>query len=86
MPDKYRLKRMIFARQFALLELGLYLNTHPDDCTALKLRAEQQTELARWMDEYEQCYGKLILTQDDVPADQWCWINDPWPWDCQKEA
>lgn len=86
MDEKIKLKRMIYARQFALLEMGLYLDTHPCDTQALKLRAQWMQELECLKDKYESRYGRLILTQSDVPEDQWCWINDPWPWDCQKEA
>ncbi len=86
MDDKGTLKRRIYALQFALLELALYLDTHPCDEEALKLRTMWMKELDGLKADYCARFGQLVLTQKDVPADNWCWINDPWPWDFQKEG
>ena len=41
-------------------------------------------KLAQLIDRYEQSYGPLVQTQEDV-TDSWAeWICDPWPWDNGK--
>ena len=39
-----QLVRSIHAYDFAILEIGLYLDTHPGDTCALKKRQEMQAE------------------------------------------
>ncbi len=76
----------IRAYQFALYDLGLFLDSHPDDKQAMQLRAHYKAKLCQLKDAYEQHYGPLVLTQSDV-EDSWReWICDPWPWDNTKGA
>lgn len=84
--NQIHMKRMIDAREFALTELALYLDTHPDDQKALQLRAQFQKEVADLKKKYEAHFGPLIITHSDVQGPCWTWVNNPWPWDYQKEA
>ena len=86
MNDQTRLKRMMDAREFAMTELALYLDTHPHDKKAMELRAVMQKEAEKLKQEYECRYGSLIVTHRDVSGDCWCWVDNPWPWDYQREA
>lgn len=84
MVSKHDIEQRIYAYRFALYDLGLFLDSHPYDRQALHLRSVYQTKLASLIDEYEQCYGKFVLTQADV-QDCWKeWVSDPWPWDGMK--
>jgi|GEM_PF-64107 len=68
------------ALDFALVELALYLDTHPDDTEALRLfrqyvKAYQDKKAA-----YAKKYGPLEKTQAGE-GDRWNWIDNPWPWE-----
>ena len=81
MVCKHTVEKRIGAYQFALYDLGLYLDTHPCDQQAMQLREVYKTRLHQLIDEYEQHYGKYVNTMHDVD-DSWKeWIMDPWPWD-----
>lgn len=69
--------------QFALLECGLFLDTHKDSTEALEKLREYGSKAEALKKEYETEYGPLTLSTDfgDGGFD---WINDPWPW--EKEA
>ena len=65
---------------FAIQELALYLDTHPDDREALELYQSYQKLYHKGMMEYSQNYGPLNhMTPTD--CDKYKWINDPWPWE-----
>lgn len=78
-----QLVRRIHAYDFAILEMGLYLDTHPSDTCALKKRQEFQTEREALVMEYEAKYGPYVVTDTDVRGDSWTWVNNPWPWECE---
>lgn len=75
------LKRRIGAYRFAVWEMTLYLDTHPDCTAALEKLREFQAITGRLVEEYEQQYGPLVLTSDDVPCERWSWVDGPWPWE-----
>jgi spore coat protein JB len=65
---------------FALVELTLYLDTHPLDPYALrqfnKLSQERQ-EIAR---SFEMAYGPLLQFGHSFSREPWEWVETPWPW------
>ena len=64
--------------QFAIIELGLYLDTHPDDERALCLHRKYARELKELKDKYQKAYGPLTI---NFPCNKWRWIEEPWPWE-----
>ena len=83
---KIALTRKIHALDFALLELGHYLDTHTWDKKALAKRNTLKAERARAVMAYEENFGPYIVTQNDVCADRWAWVDNPWPWEyCGQE-
>ena len=85
MVTKHELDKQIMAVRFSLYELGLFLDSHPCDSQAMQLRGLYKAQLRKLIDEYEQCYGTYVLTQNDV-HDSWQeWVNTPWPWEYTKE-
>ena len=64
--------------QFAITELSLYLDTHPDDERALCLHRKYARELKEFKDKYQKVYGPLTI---DFPCNKWRWIEEPWPWE-----
>jgi len=68
---------------FSLGELGLYLDTHPDDTQALELFNQYNTLYRDGVEAYEKTYGPLL--QNNAAQDgSYTWLNNPWPWDYQK--
>ncbi len=74
----------ICAYQFALYDLELFLDSHPDDCQAMQLRRQYREKLCQLKDAYEQHYGTLVITKNDVENSWREWVCDPWPWDNTK--
>lgn len=66
----------IKCRNFAIVELGLYLNTHPDDDKALCLHRRYSKELKELKDKYQKVYGPLTIY---FPCNKWRWLEEPCP-------
>lgn len=68
------------ALAFAVNELALYLDTHPNDAEALDLYETYQQTLHDAMMHFSKEHGPLNHT---VPGKRgrYCWPNDPWPWE-----
>ena len=65
---------------FALDEIILFLDTHPDDVEALADYREISRRYAEAVKEYEKTCAPL--TADCVNSSKyWLWVNSPWPWE-----
>jgi len=70
--------RRISALDFYLIDLNLYLNTHPDDREALERYNAVVREARQLREEFERTFGMLMAnTTSRFP---WQWIDNPWPW------
>lgn len=63
---------------FSIIELGLYLDTHPDDEKALCLHREYCKKAKDLKDKYQKIYGPLTIY---YPCNKWRWLEQPWPWE-----
>jgi len=63
---------------FAIIELALYLNTHPDDEKAICLHNSYSKTLRDLKDKYQKVYGPLTIF---YPCNKWRWLEEPWPWE-----
>ena len=63
---------------FAIIELGLYLDTHPDDQKALCMHREYTKQVKDLKDKYQKMYGPLTIF---YPCNKWRWLEEPWPWE-----
>jgi spore coat protein JB len=63
---------------FAIIELGLYLDTHPDDQRALCMHREYCKQTKDLKDKYQKMYGPLTIF---YPCNKWRWLEQPWPWE-----
>ena len=68
----------IMSLDFALTELQLYLNTHPEDEKALCLYKKYAKELKDLKEKYQKVYGPLTK---EFPCNKWRWLEEPWPWE-----
>ena len=75
----------LMALDFALDELGIYLDTHKNDSESLLLYTTYADMYRAGKEKYEAVYGPL--TQIDVNvAKGYTWINNPWPWELSERA
>ncbi len=81
------LARRIGAYNFAIYELELYLDTHPDDCHAIRARENCMCARNELIEKYEKLCGKWELTASGTTAtDHWQWICGPWPWEYHADC
>ena len=65
---------------FAIQELALYLDTHPEDREAFELYQTYQKMYHKAMMEYGDKCGPLNhMTPTD--SKDYRWLNEPWPWE-----
>lgn len=77
MNNREKLLRNLSSVQFALWELHLYLNTHPNDMSALAMHEKYELKFAKLKEEYEENYGPLSPRKSEGIE----WLKNPWPWD-----
>ena len=67
---------------FAVDDIKLYLDTHPDDKKALEFFKEKVMIRNEALKEYAAQYGPLTIdTAEDTCSRQWDWVMQPWPWE-----
>ena len=76
--EREELLKKIKCLNFAIIELGLYLDTHVNDTKALCLYREYTNQLKNLKNEYQKIYGPLSIY---FPCKKWRWIEEPWPWE-----
>ncbi len=77
--EKERNLYKVMALSFALNDLNLYLDLHPDNEEVFSLFKKYVDEYKKALKEYEMKFGPLKLV-DSVGA-KYKWLDSPWPWD-----
>ena len=67
---------------FAISELGLYLDTHQDDQDTVDLYNQYVEQFAKVLQQYEREHGSTTQMGAALTG-KYEWLNDPWPWDYQ---
>lgn len=70
--------KQIKCLNFAIIELGLYLDTHPNDTRAICLHNKYCKECKELEDSYQKVFGPLSIK---YPCNKWRWLESPWPWE-----
>lgn len=65
---------------FAITELGLYLDTHASDTEALELFNQYVEQYAMALQQYEQQFGSTNQMSAGMTG-RYDWLDSPWPWD-----
>ena len=65
---------------FAVSELGLYLDTHSDDQEATDLFNEYVERYADALKQYERKHGSTTQLGSALTG-RYDWLENPWPWD-----
>lgn len=77
---RYQKLKEIQALEFVLVELNLYLDTHPDDKRALREYNTYGKQLEKYRTQYEAIYGPLSNFGMSPSQYPFRWIEEPWPW------
>lgn len=64
--------------QFAITDIALFLDTHPEDEKALCLHRNYCKKAKELKDMYQKMYGPLTI---NYPCKKWRWLEQPWPWE-----
>lgn len=81
--NRSELMQCIRKYDFALYDLMLYLDTHPDCREARNLFADYRSKRAEAVREYVKRFGPIKAIQTD-PSRRWNWGEGPYPW--EREA
>ena len=64
---------------FAINDMNLFLDTHPNDKKALRYLEELIEEEKKAKKEYMNMYGPLTVNK--TKGDEFKWLDKPWPWE-----
>jgi len=79
-PEYYQELEEIQAVDFVLVELTLYLDTHPDDANAIN-QFNQYAQYKKQIEaNFESKYGPLFQYGNSYSDENWGWGKGPWPW------
>lgn len=78
--NRLEMLKQIAAIDFTLIDLQLYLNTHPTDQEVLSQYNMISMQARMMRQNYEGFYGPLC-SGGAASAYPWQWINEPWPWE-----
>ena len=79
MSEEQLLRKRYYAAQFAVWELQLFLDTHPNNKEAARRLEEHQGRAAQLKREFEEKYGPI--GEMGPNTSRWAWVSDPWPWE-----
>lgn len=65
---------------FALDDIKLFLDTHPDNKSALEYYQKYRHLAEQTTRNYVNQYGPLTAQQVEGTG-RWTWIDTPWPWE-----
>ena len=77
--EKEKLLYQVMALSFAINDLNLYLDLHPDNKEVLDLFKKFVREEKELSSEYVKKYGPLEVTE--IMGNKFNWIDSPWPWE-----
>ena len=82
MNSRNREKAMQEVREtgFALIDINLFLDTHPNDEKAMDYFNKYQQMHKEARRYYEDNFGPLTSNAVDT-NNGWTWTQDPWPWE-----
>ena len=77
--EQEKLLFQVMALSFAINDLNLYLDLHPQDKEVMDLFNRYVGEEKELCQAYVKKYGPLEVKE--TIGNQFTWINSPWPWD-----
>ena len=77
--DKEALMRQIMEAGFAMDDVVLFLDTHPENQDALRYYQAVRDMRNQASAAYERQFGPLRYA--DVTSSSWDWVTEKWPWE-----
>lgn len=84
MNEQEIMLKRISAIDFAIVELNLYMDTHPYDQEVNSKLNDYRNQSSTLKAKYQEKYGPI--TSSTTEDNRWGWIADPWPWNNDEEA
>lgn len=79
--SRQELLHTIYVASFAVDDVKLFLDTHPEHPEALAFFREYSAIRNRSLEEYARLYGALTIDTASASCNEnWNWATDPWPW------
>lgn len=78
--EYYQMLEQLQAVDFVLVELTLYLDTHPTDMDAINQFNQFSKERRQLKKAFEQQFGPLLQYGNSYTSYPWNWADSPWPW------
>ncbi|MCI8879522.1 MAG: spore coat protein CotJB [Clostridiaceae bacterium] len=80
MTEREKLLQQVRMYHFALIEVGLFLDSHPKNAAALAYFQQNKQKYNDAVAAFESKFGPLTILR--ATADnEWHWVSDPWPWE-----
>ncbi|MFB5267332.1 spore coat protein CotJB [Paenibacillus enshidis] len=76
----YELLERLQELDFVLVELNLYLNTHPNDLQAIEQYNQLTRDRMQVAHHFQLLYGPLQNFGHAYSKYPWEWSKAPWPW------
>lgn len=80
--DRAQMLRKLQEASFAIDDVKLFLNTHPDNQEALDYYNKQKELRKQYMEEFTSKFGPISAYDVDT-KNGWTWIDNPWPWEME---
>ncbi len=69
---------------FVVVDLSLFLDTHPCDTRALNIYNDVAKRYHEKMKEYQRKFAMIMGNSVDyLDPCNWNWIDSPWPWEIE---
>ncbi len=78
MTDRDILLKKLSSVAFAMFEIRLFLDTHPDATEAIAKLDSLNDTYMQLRAKFEEKYGPLMSKNAKTPVE---WIKGPWPWE-----
>lgn len=78
---RYDLIKAVMEFGFAAVDMNLYLDSHPEDKTAVSTYNSFVSQYVKARCAYEKQYGPLTNFGYSPSNCPWQWIESPWPWE-----
>ena len=78
--NREKMLKEVMAADFTVIDLNLYLDTHPNDARTISLFNNSVKRAIALRNQYECMYGPLTAFCS-LSTCPWQWIKSPWPWE-----
>ena len=79
--EQERMMLEIQKLNFAMKDINLYLDVHPEDKCMIQLFNQYREEVNQLSAEYQRYFGPFQLSSPELNRVPWLWSNMKWPWE-----